>query len=185
MIKGAQTQSCGNTPEVRLSEQDTGLWDHALLQEADTALREGSRSGKFGRFLFEGAIQSVHARRAETGTTDWAAVALLYGALLCVAPTIGAAVAHAAAVLEAHHGAVALPLLARSRRTMWLHISLIGPSGRVCSDEWGRVEEARAADERAIGLSADPAVRGFLREEMGREGRVDRTPPMRNSRSTE
>ncbi|MDB5214675.1 MAG: polymerase sigma-70 factor, subfamily protein [Myxococcaceae bacterium] len=151
---------------VRLSEQDTALWDQALREQADTALREGSRAEKLGRFLFEAAIQSVHARRAETGTTDWAAVALLYGALLCVAPTIGAAVAHAAAVLEAHNGAAALPLLdaiapddVAAYQPYWaVRASVLGRTGRV--------EEACSAYERAIGLSADPAVRGFLRGEM-------------------
>src|SRR6185437_1013059 len=46
---------------VRLSDQDPSAWDHALIAEADAALREGSRAGRFGRFLFEAAIQSVHA----------------------------------------------------------------------------------------------------------------------------
>jgi RNA polymerase sigma-70 factor (ECF subfamily) len=151
---------------VRLSAQDTGLWDASLRREADDALRKGSRSGKFGRFLFEAAIQSVHARRAVTGTTDWAAVALLYGALLRVAPTIGAAVAHAAAVLEAHDAPAALALLdafepddVAAYQPYWaVRANVLG--------RMGRIEEACAAYERAIGLSADPAVRGFLRGEL-------------------
>lgn len=151
---------------VRLSHQDTRAWDPALRAEADAALREGSRAGRFGRFLFEAAIQSAHARRAETHTTDWAAVALLYGALVRVAPTVGAAVAHAAAVLEAHGAPAALALLdALAPRDVAAYQPYWAVRAGVVA-RLGRRDEARAAYERAIGLSADPAVRAFLHGEM-------------------
>jgi RNA polymerase sigma-70 factor (ECF subfamily) len=145
---------------VRLTDQDTRRWDPALLAEADDALHRGSQPGKFGRFLYEAAIQSVHARRALTGETDWNAIALLYAALVRVAPTIGAAVAQAVAELEAERPARALALLdalpekdVASYQPYWaVRASALQRAGA----------DAAAAYDRAIGLSEDPAVRAFL-----------------------
>lgn len=152
-----------NGEYVRLSDQDVTKWDHALIAEADEALRRAR--GTFGRFLYEAAIQSVHARRAVSGSIDWSAIATLYGALLRVAPTIGAAVAHAAAVLEARGETEALALLdalptkdVESYQPYWaVRASALQRSGR----------DATSAYERAIGLSEDPAVRAFLRRQRG------------------
>jgi RNA polymerase sigma-70 factor (ECF subfamily) len=150
---------------VPLSDQDVRLWDHALLAEANEALREGSRAGRFGRFLFEAAIQSVHAQRAVTGTTDWAAVALLYGALLRVAPTVGAAVAEAAAVLQANGPTLALVRLdALHPGDVIAYQPYWAVRGAVLARA-GRRTEARDAYERAIGLSTRAEVRAFLRAE--------------------
>ncbi len=151
---------------VRLSEQDTRLWEPALLAEADDALRRGSRAGRFGRFLFEAAIQSVHARRAVTGATDWEAIALLYEALLRVAPTTGGAVAQAAAMLHAERAPDALARLdalaaddVRTYQPYWAVRAAVVA-------RLGRGAEARRAYARAIGLSSDAAVRTFLLEQM-------------------
>lgn len=151
---------------VRLSDQDTRLWNHALIAEADAALEAGSRAGRFDRFLYEAAIQSVHAQRAVTGVTDWEAIATLYAALSRVAPTIGAAVARAAAVLEARGAAPALALLdALDERD----IDRYQPYWAVRASALRRAGSADAARayDRAIGLSEDPAVRAFLRSQRG------------------
>ena len=110
----------------------------------------------------EAAIQSVHGRRAVTGKTDWEAIALLYKGLVGFAPTIGALVGRAAAVGEAF-GAPAgmnlvdeIPLEAvQDYQPYWaLKAHLLR--------RLKRVEEARAATERAIGLCEDEAMRAFL-----------------------
>jgi RNA polymerase sigma-70 factor (ECF subfamily) len=155
---------------VRLSEQDTSLWSDALLSEAEAALWEASREGRFGRFAFEAAIQSVHAQRRVTGVTDWSALALLYGALMRVAPTIGAGVAQAGAVLEAHGPAAALPLLDAIEPEAVVSYQ---PYWAVRANVLERLSEltlARAAYERAIGLSGDAAVRAHLAERLARIG---------------
>jgi predicted RNA polymerase sigma factor len=155
---------------VRLSEQDTSLWSEALLREAEAALWQASREERFGRFAFEAAIQSVHAQRRVTGVTDWSALALLYGALMRVAPTIGAGVARAGAVLEAHGAAAALPLLDAIEPEAVVSYQ---PYWAVRANVLERLSEltlARAAYERAIGLSGDDAVRAHLAERLARIG---------------
>ncbi|MGZ3452448.1 MAG: RNA polymerase sigma factor [Polyangiales bacterium] len=155
-----------NGEYVRLSDQDTARWDHVLIEEADAALREGSKAGKFGRFLYEAAIQSVHARRAVTGVTDWNAIAVLYGALVRVAPTIGAAVAQAAAVLEARGPTEALALLDALPPPS---VASYQPYWAVRANALRRIgsSESTLAYDRAIGLSEDPAVRAFLQKQRG------------------
>ena len=149
---------------VPLSEQDVTRWSRTLLDEAHALLQRASRSGTLGRFQLEAAIQSVHAQRCVTQRTDWKAIALLYTALLRIAPTLGAAVGRAAAVAEAEGPAAAWALLQDI------------PADRVASYQpyWalrshllarlGRHGDAGIARERAIGLCEDDAMRRFLRE---------------------
>ncbi len=47
-----------------LSEQDTGLWDGAMMTEAETLLRRAAAMQAIGRFQLEAAVQSAHAVRA-------------------------------------------------------------------------------------------------------------------------
>src|SRR5207253_8399373 len=101
---------------VPLSEQDPGQWSLALIEEAERHLSEAFKQGRSGRFQLEAAIQSVHAERARTGRTDWAAIALFYERLIRISHAIGTRVGYAAAVAEANGpeaGLVALQPISR------------------------------------------------------------------------
>jgi len=79
------------TPWPPLDEQDTALWDRALIAEGEAHLRRAHALGApLGRFQIEAAIQSAHCDRARTGTVDRATIIQLYRGLLVVAPTNGA-----------------------------------------------------------------------------------------------
>ena len=82
-----------------------------MIDEAERVLIDASRARRPGRFQLEAAIQSVHARHAVTGHTDWEAIALLYEGLVRVAPTIGARVAQAGALAEARSAGAGLDAL--------------------------------------------------------------------------
>ena len=85
-------------PWPPLDQQDTALWDRALIAEAAALLRRASALGRpLGRFQLEAAIQSVHCDRARTGELDTAALVTLYRGLVAIAPTDGARAALAAA----------------------------------------------------------------------------------------
>ena len=153
---------------VPLSEQDVARWSVSMIDEAEQLLHAAERQGSIGRFQLEAAIQSVHARRAATGSTDWEAIALLYEGLVRVAPTIGALVGRAAAIAEARRAAAG-----------WTLLELI-PADAVESYQpyWAlaahlltrlqRPEAAAAAYSRAIGLCEDPAMREFLTRQASR-----------------
>ncbi|GLY17870.1 DNA-directed RNA polymerase sigma-70 factor [Kineosporia sp. NBRC 101677] len=88
---------------VPLEQQNPAEWDSQLLDEGEALLRRARPSGPPGRFQLEAAIQAVHVDRRRTGSTDWAALNILYTALLAVAPGLGAKVA-AAVVTGRLHG---------------------------------------------------------------------------------
>ena len=147
---------------VPLSEQDPATWSTAAIREAEAELSAAAQSGRPGRFQLEAAIQSVHAERAQTGRTDWAAIVVFYEHLVRLAPTLGAGVAQAAAAAEAHGPAEALVMLDRLDRAA---VTMYQPYWAVRAHvlrSLGRAAEAREAYDRAIGLAEDPATRQFL-----------------------
>ena len=153
---------------VPLTEQDTALWSRLMLDEADRCLAVAARAGRMGRFQLEAAIQSVHARRASTGATDWEAVALLYEGLMRLAPTIGAEVGRAAAVAEARGAEAGWALLAAIPADS---VKIYQPYWAVAADLLKRMERTAEADDayqRAIGLCEDAAMRDFLVRRSGR-----------------
>ena len=66
---------------VPLSGQSPRDWNGAIQAEAER-LRAAAARGGPGRFQWEATIASAHATRRFTGSTDWAAILLLYDALL-------------------------------------------------------------------------------------------------------
>jgi RNA polymerase sigma-70 factor (ECF subfamily) len=167
MLFSDARRAARRTPDGRyvpLQEQDPASWSAPAIREAEIELGEAAKVGRIGRFQLEAAIQSVHADRAKTGRTDWAALVVFYEHLVRLAPTLGARVAQAAAVAEAHGPEAGLALLdsiahasVRTYQPFWaVSAHLLRQMGR----HVGAVE----AYDRAIGLTEDPAARRFLLE---------------------
>jgi len=147
---------------VPLGFQDLRRWSRPMIEEAEEVLAGAARLKAAGRFQLEAAIQSVHAQRVRTGETDWEAVTLLYEGLLRHAPTMGARVAHAAALGEARDAEAGLGALdAIPPDEVATYQPYWALRGHVLT-ALGRAAEAGEAYDRAIGLSEDPAVRAFL-----------------------
>ena len=147
---------------VPLSQQDVAGWSGSMIEEAEQCLSEAAKGAQIGRFQLEAAIQSVHAQRAQTGRTDWEAVALIYEALVRLVPTIGALVGRTAAVAEARGAEAgwemleAIPSVAvRTYQPYWAVAAHL-------LKRMQRTSDAAAAYSRAIGLCEDPATREFL-----------------------
>ncbi len=146
---------------VPLGEQDMSAWDRPLMSEAEELLARAAAMALPGRFQLEAAIQSVHAQRAVTGRTNWAAIALLYDGLIACAPSVGALVARAAALGRAagpRAGLSALdslvPDVVRDYQPYWVV--------RAHLLHQVSAADAVASLDRAVGLTADPAVRDYL-----------------------
>jgi len=145
---------------VPLDEQDTALWDAALITQGEALLCRAHTYGRIGRFQLEAAIQSVHCARAVTGGTDWAALRRLYTGLLAVAPTLGAQVSLAAVVGRIDGPAAGLAELdaiesaARFQPAWATRAHLLAAMER-----WG---DAAGAYGKAISLTAEPALRAYL-----------------------
>src|SRR6202047_1185207 len=87
-----------NGPYIPLLEQDSPQWALPLIKEAEGHLPEAAGRGRPGGFQLEAAIQSVHAERARSGRTEWAAIVLFYEQLIRISPTLGTRIGHAAAI---------------------------------------------------------------------------------------
>src|SRR5580692_11306630 len=152
---------------IPLSEQDCEKWSLPLIEEAERHLAEASSRGRSGRFQLEAAIQSVHAERARSGRTEWAAIMLFYEQLIRISPTLGTRTGYAAAVGEANGPESGLAGL----NGMDLNaVSGYQPYWAVRAhlmQRLGKTSEAAYSLDRAIGLAEDPAVRQFLLERRG------------------
>ena len=152
---------------VPLSAQDPTQWSFPLIEEAEGHLAEAFKRGRSGRFQLEAAIQSVHAERASTGCTDWAAIALFYEKLIHISPALGTRVGYAAAVAEASGPETGIAVLDAIEPE---GVSSYQPYWAVRAhllQRLGRAPEASDVYDRAIGLAEDPAVKEFLLEKRG------------------
>ena len=146
---------------IPLAEQDVSLWSRDLVEDAERHLAAALALRRPGPYQLQAAIQSVHNLRAATGRTDWAAIAALYDGLVRIAPTLGAAVARAAAYRRAAGPAAALSVLqeltperVRSYQPYWVVLAL-------CEADLHR-PGAGATAQRALELTDSPAVRAHL-----------------------
>jgi predicted RNA polymerase sigma factor len=149
---------------VPLSDQDPHDWQIDMIDEAEGELSAAVHMRRLGRFQIEAAIQSVHAERAHTGRTDWAAIAAFYEQLMRLAPSIGGAVARAAAHAEVGGPEVGLALLDQIDSQAVISYQPYWAVRAHFLRQLGRTEAAIEAFDRAIGLSDDGAVRVFLTE---------------------
>jgi RNA polymerase sigma factor (sigma-70 family) len=67
---------------VPLDEQYRGRWDRAMIDEGTRLLDEAFAGGARSTYAIQAAIAALHDEAASTETTDWAQIAMLYGALL-------------------------------------------------------------------------------------------------------
>ena len=150
---------------VPLDQQDPSRWDAELIAMGEEYLRRAHALGRIGRFQVEAAIQSVHCARAASGRTDWRALLALHAALVRIAPTLGALVAHAAAVGRVEGATAGLAALdaigddaMRRFQPAWaMRAHLLA--------EAERGAEAVEAFRRAISLTTDPGMRSYLEQQ--------------------
>jgi RNA polymerase sigma-70 factor (ECF subfamily) len=150
---------------VPLSEQDTAEWDSSLINEAEVLLRKASGMAGIGRYQLEAAVQSAHAARRLTGSTDWPAIALLYDALSTVADSPVVTINRAVAIAEAgdpREGMAELGRLEGDKRLSDYQPYWAARAGLLA--QLGDTAAAHAAYQRAIGLELDEAVRRFLQK---------------------
>ena len=148
---------------VPLSQQDTTLWSRARLVEAEHQLWSAASRQRPGRFQLEAAIQSAHNRRAIDGIVPWNDILVLYRELIQRHDTIGARVAYAAALGATGQPGQGITILddlpaieAENYQPHWaVRAHLLSTLGREA--------EADVAQERAVVLSDDPAIRDFFR----------------------
>src|SRR5262249_2632589 len=146
-----------------LEQQDTGLWDQALIAQAEQLLHEANAGGPSGRYQIEAALQSAHIARRLTGVANWAAVVALYDHLLAITRSPVVILNRAVARAEPHGPPAALadlaPLEADTRMTAYQ--PYWAARGHLLCLAGDNASAAHALT-LAIGLSTDEAIKGYL-----------------------
>ncbi|GAA4533333.1 RNA polymerase sigma factor [Amycolatopsis samaneae] len=148
---------------LRLAEQDRSRWDRGAIAEAHELVVVALRGGGPGRFAIQAAIAALHADAPRYEDTDWPQILELYDALGKVWSSPVVALNRAVAVAMVDGPAAALaeveslegdPRLSGYRYLPAVKADLLR--------RLGRDADAAAAYERALGLTANDAERGFL-----------------------
>jgi RNA polymerase sigma-70 factor (ECF subfamily) len=148
---------------VPLADQDRGRWDRETIAEGAALLDAAMAMRSPGPYQLQAAIAALHARAAGFEQTDWAQIALLYGALARRAPSPVVEINRAVAVGMADGPlaglAVLEPVLASGA------LAGYGPLHAAHADlleRAGDAEGASAAWARAIGATENTALRAEL-----------------------
>jgi RNA polymerase sigma-70 factor (ECF subfamily) len=140
---------------VLLGDQDRSLWDFDEIGQGRAALDRALALGGRGPYVLQAAIASLHAEEPQ----DWPQLAALYGELAQLTGSPVVELNRAAAMAEAGEVEAALDLVDSLEldRYHYLHATRAELLRRL-----DRVEDARAAYDRALELVHSDAERRFL-----------------------
>jgi predicted RNA polymerase sigma factor len=147
---------------IPLTEQDPSCWDLARIAEAEARLTEAVGMGRVGPLQLEAAIQSAHVNARRSGRPDERGVSVLYEALVQLTPTLGIRVAHAVALSKTEGPERGLDLLDAIKSAAPEDYQPYWSSRAHLLECLGRLDEARDAYARAMGLTEDDGVRRWL-----------------------
>ena len=140
---------------VPLRDQDRSLWDIAQLEQGRAELDRAMALGGRGLYVLQAALASLHSEDPQ----DWEQLAALYGELARRTGSPVVELNRAVAVAEAGDVEAALALIDTLELGTYhyLHATRAELLRRL-----GRLDESRAAYERALELVHSDAERRFL-----------------------
>ena len=153
---------------VLLRDQDRSRWDRAAIADAESLLRRAEAMGRPGAYQLQAAILALHARAPTWLDTPWDVIVPYYDALYRLEPTPVIALNRALALAERdgpETGLRALDPLGERLRDYHLFHAARGELLR----RLDRRDEARAADQRALELTDNPAERRLIEERLAAE----------------
>jgi RNA polymerase sigma-70 factor (ECF subfamily) len=140
---------------VLLADQDRSLWDFDEIADGRAALDRALALGGRGPYVLQAAIASLHAEEPQ----DWPQLVALYGELARGTGSPVVELNRAAAMAEAGEVEAALGLVERLELD---HYHYLHATRAELLRRLDRVEEARAAYNRALELVRSDAERRFL-----------------------
>jgi RNA polymerase sigma-70 factor, ECF subfamily len=149
---------------VPLEEQDRSIWHAAQIEEGLFLVERALRMGKAGPYQLQAAIAALHGQAKTAAETDWKQIAALYAALARRSPSPVVALNHAVAIAMSEGLEQGLDVVRQLGASGELdsyylyHAALADLLRRA-----GCKEEALAAYERALSLTANAVERRYLR----------------------
>jgi RNA polymerase sigma-70 factor (ECF subfamily) len=148
---------------ILLEHQDRSMWNKDQIAEGISLIESALASRRYGAFTLQAAIAAVHAKSSSAATTDWRQITLLYDRLLQIQPSPVVELNRAVAIAMCdglEHGLRLIDdLLAREHLSNY-HLAHAARAD-LCR-RLGRIEEARASYEKALGLAVQEPDRRFL-----------------------
>jgi RNA polymerase sigma-70 factor (ECF subfamily) len=148
---------------VLLQHQDRSLWDRDAIERAGRLLSRTARQHRPGPYQLQAAIVACHAEAGCWQDTDWEQIVLLYEMLLHLAPSPVTRL-HRAIALRHRSGPEQAMAEIESLAEELDRYHLYHATRAELLRDLGRPEQARAADVRALELTANPAEQAVLRE---------------------
>jgi RNA polymerase sigma factor (sigma-70 family) len=150
---------------ILLAHQDRERWDHPAIAEAVALIERAAKLGRPGPYQVQAAIVACHAEAATWEATDWPQILTLYDLLLALSPTPVVALNRAVALRRVAGPQAALdeiePLAPKLDGYHLFH----AVRGELLV-ELGRRDQARAAEIRALALTANRAEQSLLRQRL-------------------
>ncbi len=156
---------------VTLEYQDRNLWDRELIDEGSALLRRALASGHAGNYVLQAAIAATHADAPDPGRTRWADIVQLYDLLLRIEPSPVIELNRAVAIAMHEGPEAGLALIEELDRGSVLdgyHL-LYAVRADLCR-RLGRVDDARTAYVRALGLAKQQAEVRYLQRRLSELG---------------
>ena len=161
----ARTTASGDL--ILLDDQDRGLWDGTLIAEGQALVQRALPAREAGPYTVQAAIAAVHAEAANPAATDWTQIVGLYDVLARIEASPVVELNRAVAVAMRDGPAVGLLLIDALLASGALADYHLAHAARadLCR-RLGRVDEARAAYQRALELAQQAPERDFLRRRL-------------------
>ncbi|MGH8793387.1 MAG: RNA polymerase sigma factor [Stackebrandtia sp.] len=150
---------------VLLRSQDRSLWDREAIADAVALLSRAAARRRPGQYQLQAAIVACHAEAARWEDTDWPQITMLYDMLLALSPSPVARLHRAIAVRYTAGAEAALSELDALATDLDGHHIYHAARAEILRD-LGDPEAARAADRRALDLTANPAEQAVLHERL-------------------
>lgn len=149
---------------VLLDDQDRSLWDAGLMAEGCALVERALSTRRFGPYCLQAAIAAVHAEAPSAAETDWEQIVGLYDVLLRAVPSPVIELNRAVAVAKRDGALAGLLVIEGILARGELQDYHLAHSARAefCR-QLGRVEQARAAYQRALELTRQEPERRFIR----------------------
>jgi RNA polymerase sigma-70 factor (ECF subfamily) len=152
---------------VPLEEQDRTTWHASQIREGMQLVEKSLRMGRVGPYQLQAAIAAVHAQAKTPEQTDWDQIAALYAVLSRTSGSPVIALNHAVAVAMSRGFESGLELIQQLATSGDLDSYYLYHAARAdLLRRLRRNEEALAAYERALRLSANAVERRYLRRRM-------------------
>jgi RNA polymerase sigma-70 factor (ECF subfamily) len=152
---------------VTLEEQDRSLWDRTEIEEGVRLVERALASARVGPYQLQAAIAALHCEAKTAADTDWRQIVALYEELMRISLSPIVALNHAAAVAMSDGYERGLRLVEAAGTGGKLDNYYLFHAARAdLLRRLNRFDEAQAAYQRALSLTANRVEQNYIRRRL-------------------